>query len=405
MNIVIITHYLPYPLSSGGAQAQYNMIDQLRHEHQITLVFNEGSGNTIHAMKQLQALWPDVKILAYRYYRQLLCWRFIRDKVKRGLLVKLAPQSRKLKIERILQPYGQWFSLDQIRFIRDVIRGAKADLVQVEFFQCLKWVNYLPSDVKKVFVHHEINFVRNERFLQEFHLSSKEEKAKVQMRKEEIDSLNQYDRVITLTDVDREILQKNQVTTPISVSPAAVSSPSRLYGEWKGNVVFVGGYRHIPNREGLDWLCQKVAPFLTRNIQVNLVGAFWPSDYEGQFGHLRIHLMGFVDDLSEALYGNMMVVPLLTGSGMRMKILEAMAMSMPVVTTTVGVEGIPLVNGDSCLIADTPEAFARSVEMLLDDASLRCRLGKAANGVFQSNYSPQQLSKVRETIYEDVLRS
>ena len=109
MNIVILTHYLPYPLTSGGAQAQYNMIDQLRSRHNITLVFNEGSGNTIQAMKQLQALWPEVKIVAYRYYRQLSCWRFVRDKIIRGLLVKFAPKSRMLKIDRILKPYGQWF--------------------------------------------------------------------------------------------------------------------------------------------------------------------------------------------------------------------------------------------------------------------------------------------------------
>jgi len=63
MNIVILTHYLPYPLTSGGAQAQYNMIEQLRHKHHITLVFNEGSGNKLQAMKQLQKLWPEVNIV------------------------------------------------------------------------------------------------------------------------------------------------------------------------------------------------------------------------------------------------------------------------------------------------------------------------------------------------------
>jgi glycosyltransferase involved in cell wall biosynthesis len=98
-----------------------------------------------------------------------------------------------------------------------------------------------------------------------------------------------------------------------------------------------------------------------------------------------------------------MIVPLLTGSGMRMKILEAMAMSMPVITTTVGVEGIPLVDGESCLIADTPEAFAQAIKKLSEDAVLRSKLGKAANQVFMDAYSPQQLAKVREKIYYQIV--
>ena len=403
MNIVIITHYLPYPLSSGGAQAQYNMIDQLRSQHNITLVFNEGSGNTIQAMKQLQQLWPEVKIIAYRYYRQLLCWQFVRDKIKRGILVKFAPKSRTLKIERVLKPYGQWFSADQIRFTNQIIKKAKADLVQVEFFQCLEWSHYLPSNIKKVFVHHEINFIRNERFLQNFNLSVKEKEAMERMKRHEIDCLNKYDHIITLTDTDSKLLHDHHVSTPISVSPAAVSSKSLPYCEWKGQIVFIGSYAHIPNREGVDWFTNQVAPALTDDIQVNIIGASWPSEYDNHFGHLQLQLLGFVDDLSEALYGNIMIVPLLTGSGMRMKILEAMAMSMPIITTSVGVEGIPLVDGESCLIADTPESFAKAIERLCEDALLRSKLGRAANQVFMNTYSPQQLAKVRENIYHKIV--
>lgn len=405
MNIVIITHYLPYPLSSGGAQAQYNMIEWLRHRHHITLVFNEGSGNSLPAMRQLQALWSDVNIVVYPYYRQLLCWRFIKDKIRRGLLVKFAPKSRTLKIERMLKPYGQWFSPDQVRFTNRIIKEAKADLVQVDFFQCLGWCKYLPANVKKIFVHHEINFIRNDRFLQDFRLSAKEEKAKEQMKEDEIDCLNHYDHIITLTETDCKTLQKTGVKTVISVSPAAVSSTPRPYCEWKGKVVFLGGYAHIPNREGIDWLISHVSPCLTSSVHIDLIGANWPSEYNIQNEHLQLHLKGFVDDLSEAIYGNIMIVPLLTGSGMRMKIVEAMAMSIPIVTTTVGVEGIPLIHRESCLIADTPEEFARAIEELCNNADLRSKLGKSANQVFMASYSPERLSKVRDEIYHHLVKT
>jgi glycosyltransferase involved in cell wall biosynthesis len=405
MNIVIITHILPYPLYHGGAQAQYNMIDQLRHNHHITLIFSEGSVNKLQAMKQLQALWPEVNIVVYRYYRQLRCWRFVRDKIKRGLLVKFAPKSRMLKIDRMLKPYGQWFSSDQVRFINRIIREAKADLIQVEFFPCLGWCKYLPDDVKKIFVHHEINFIRNDRFLQDFHLSAKEEEAKQRMKQEEIDCLNHYDHIITLTDTDKKILQEHHVTSPVSVSPAAVSSSPLPYCEWKGRVVFIGGHTHIPNKEGIDWFVSQVVPNLNSHIQVDLIGAGWPLEYVIQHEHCQIRLTGFVDNLTAAIYGNIMIVPILTGSGMRMKIIEAMAMSMPIVTTTVGVEGIPLVHEESCLIADSPIAFAQAIERLCSDASLRSKLGNAANHVFMEGYTPQQLAKVRDSIYQHLVRA
>ena len=71
MNITIITILLPYPLDSGGTQAQYNMIDSIRHEHHISLVFPENGHNSPEALKQLKALWPEVNFYSYSYFRQL----------------------------------------------------------------------------------------------------------------------------------------------------------------------------------------------------------------------------------------------------------------------------------------------------------------------------------------------
>ncbi len=399
MNILIITHYLPYPLSSGGTQAQYNMIDRLRKRHHITLVFNEGSGNTIAAMKKLQALWPDVSIIAYRYWRQLMYWRFIKDKVRRGYLIHKAPESDTLKIERALKPYGQWFSPDQRHFLRRLIKRLKPDLIQVEFYQCLRWCEFLPSGIKKVFVHHEISFIRNERFLKDIPLSERQQQWMTDAKATEIAYLNQYDSVITLTETDRDILLKNGVDKPVYVSPAAISATILPYSEWKGHVVFVGGYAHLPNREGVDWLMEKVAPFLQTPVTLHLVGAGWPSKYAVSSHGLQVVTLGFVERLADVVAQEIMVVPLLTGSGMRMKILEAAAMSVPVLTTSVGVEGLAFRHEESCLVADTPEEFAQALERLMSDGDLRKRIGCGAHRVYTQNYSVETLSKKREAVY------
>lgn len=94
-----------------------------------------------------------------------------------------------------------------------------------------------------------------------------------------------------------------------------------------------------------------------------------------------------------------MVVPILSGSGMRMKILEAAANSVPIITTTVGVEGLDFEDGVSCLIADTPQDFARAIDSLVNDRALCRRLGENANNVFRFKYTAEILAQVRNELY------
>ena len=403
MNIVILTHYLPYPLSSGGAQGQYNVIDQLRQRHNITLIFNEGSGNTRQAMKQLQQLWPEVKIIVYPYIRQLGNLRFLRDKAIRAFQIAFAPHSRKLLIDRQLKPYGQWFSKDQIKFVNEIIAQQKPDVIQVDFYQCLPWINYLPKNVKKVFIHHEIGFIRTRRILQSFQLTEKETNKEAMSKKEEIENLNKYDRIITVTDIDKKILEDHHVTRAISVSPSAINTQPLPYIPWKGKLVFVGGYNHLPNREGIDWFIKEIAPLLPET-KLDIIGVGWPKSYHTTINKTEITLRGFIQDLSDVAYGNIMIVPLLTGSGMRMKILEAGAMSLPILTTSVGVEGLLFKDKESCLIADSPKDFAKAIELLFEDEQMREKLGKNARKVFDSHYSIEVLTRLREDILKDVLK-
>lgn len=84
MNITIISSVLPYPLNSGGAQAQFNMIDGLRHIHNITYLFIETRINQAQALKELAGKWQNVNIVIYPYLRQLMHGSFLKDKILRA---------------------------------------------------------------------------------------------------------------------------------------------------------------------------------------------------------------------------------------------------------------------------------------------------------------------------------
>ena len=403
MNIVILTIILPYPLDSGGAQAQYNMIDSLRHKHNITIVFPENGMNSMGAMAELKRRWPEVDFRPYRFVRQLMNPRFFASKIKRALKKKFFQSNDRFMVEWMLTPYGYPVDNRFARFMKNVIKEKQAKVVQVEFYPYLNFVHKLPRDVRKVFIHHEIRYIRNRRLLADVKLLPREVEYMEYISRQEIDDLNCFDEVVTLTDVDRKELQSSGVTVPITVSPASVNARIVDYIGWNGKITFLGGYGHTPNQEGMDWFISKVLPLIDKerysNVVVQIVGGGWPASYNRLDLPVSVECKGFVKDLVDVALGSIMIVPILSGSGMRMKILEAAAMGLPMVTTTVGVEGLDFDNRKSCLIADTPEDFAEALCEIMDSEQLRKELTCNARVVYDGKYSIKATSEIRDGVY------
>ena len=399
MNITIITSTFPYPLKSGGAQAQYNFIDSLRHQHHISIICPENGKNTRAACSALSLLWPDVKLHLYSYPAQLTHFPFLWDKMVRAMKLKIKADNERFRVERALKPYGYDLSKRFLAFVNKHIREHNTDLIEVDFYPYLSIVNYLPKDIKHVFVQHEIRYVRNQRLLAPLQLTTTEQQYFEFLKQQELENLNKYDHVITLTDTDKRIMQEDGVTAPISVSPAAVNTPVLPFQEWNGKVTFIGGYGHIPNQEGMDWFLGKVLPLINIDkIQaIEIVGGGWPQHYNSI--HPKVRFLGFVDDLTKAVHGSLLIVPILTGSGMRMKILDAAAMSVPFITTSVGVEGLNFKHNESCIIADTPNDFAQAINALIANTDKMHQLATNAQQLFKKYYSIEALSIIRNDIY------
>jgi glycosyltransferase involved in cell wall biosynthesis len=206
-----------------------------------------------------------------------------------------------------------------------------------------------------------------------------------------------------VTKTDADYLKAAGVNTYVESSPITINTPILPFKPWNGRLSFVGGYGHWPNMEAIDWFVDKVTPCFKTKIPLDIIGTGWPAKYDNH--EKGVYLKGFVQELASTVHGSIMIVPILTGSGMRMKILEAMAMSMPIVTTTVGVEGIPLKHGESCIIADSPEDFAKAIERLSSDTSLCKQMGTNANQLFVKAYSPEVLAELRNSIYRQIVAS
>jgi len=155
----------------------------------------------------------------------------------------------------------------------------------------------------------------------------------------------------------------------------------RTDGREPFTMLFLGSFRHLPNREALEWFVHHVLPRVLAaepRARLLVIGSDPPPRHslpEAQ----AIDLIGFVDDIREPLSRySVFVCPILSGSGVRVKLLEAFAAGIPVVSTRIGAEGLAGEAGDICALADTPEAFAAAILDLFRNAGHAAAMAKRA---------------------------
>ena len=162
-------------------------------------------------------------------------------------------------------------------------------------------------------------------------------------------------------------------------------------------MLFLGSFRHEPNRVAVDWFVREVLPLIVaRRPEARLViaGAEPPPahTYAGNEG--RLQMLGYVDDIRQPLSQySVFVCPILSGSGVRVKLLEAFAAGIPVVSTTVGAEGLARQDGEFCSLADAPAAFADRVLKLLDDPAAAAAMATRARAEVEAHWDMAAITR------------
>ncbi len=226
-----------------------------------------------------------------------------------------------------------------------------------------------------------------------------------------------FDFTLAVTEPDRLALQEaarlsaNGVYAedpPIRVVPIAVDTRQlqpvhRRDGSME--IVTLGTLHYPPNADGIRWFVRDVFPIVRENlpgVRLTIIGKNPPADFmqlAAQYPD-AIRVTGYVPDLTPYLEAvAVMVVPVRAGGGMRVRILEALARGMPVVTTTIGLEGIAARPGEEVLVADSAEEFAQAVVTLLADKSLQSRLGRQGRAFAESRYDWQVVLAAMDAIY------
>jgi polysaccharide biosynthesis protein PslH len=173
----------------------------------------------------------------------------------------------------------------------------------------------------------------------------------------------------------------------------------------RNTLLFFGALDYHPNCDGILYFLDEVWPRLLRThpaARLRILGRRPPPALLVRRGQ-AVEIAGFVEDLRPGLAAAAaVVVPLRMGGGTRLKILEAMAMGKPVVSTSLGVEGIEAMHGRELLLADDPEQFAGELRRLLDDPALGVRLGQAARVLVERRYSWRASARALERCLREV---
>jgi GT2 family glycosyltransferase len=171
-------------------------------------------------------------------------------------------------------------------------------------------------------------------------------------------------------------------------------------------LLFLGSFRHIPNREALDWFVTQVWPLIVAarpETRLAIIGSDPPPRHSlPEVGH--VEMIGFVDDVRDALarYA-VFICPILTGSGVRVKLLEAYAAGIPVVSTTIGAEGLSQFDGDTCALADTPELFAQKAIDLLSNPTQAAQLAQKARHHVTDHWDMATITRKLAESYLEVI--
>lgn len=385
MKILFLTNKLPHADVAGGHRIIYQRIRYLAEQgHQIgllTFIRNETAA-------QIDSLKPLLKEIHTLHHPQ------------RNILIRAFHDYISLSRPAV---FWKSYSQEMVKAVGEISERGKYDLVIAEFSEMGQYFYKNPylSAVHKVISCHRCVTASYEKYtlLGEIKLRLYL-KSLPQLRGLQKYEFNMYrcaDRILVLTPQDRFTMQYYAQDLSISVAPAGVDihDLQACPAAPKEPIVLLTGFMSDPaNEDGVLWFYHHVWPDLSRrhpDVKFYIVGAgAGPRIRRLAKKDSRIVVTGMVDDLRPyRCRARVFVSPVRLGSGLRTKVLEAMAGGLPVVSTSLGMAGIEAQTGVNCLVADTPELFTQSVEWLLTDSALAERMAASARELVEKKHALQ----------------
>jgi polysaccharide biosynthesis protein PslH len=402
MNILLLSPWLPWPPYDGGRIRILETLRYLSHHHSVTLVTSVGREDEVEQAGALKGL----------------CEKIITTVRSNGTGAVFSRLSKGLLRRRsLIQSF--YYDTRLAQHIRDLTSRVAYDVIQIEFPFLTPYLKAVEprGHAKRILSMHNIESLRFERELQ---LSQRSKRRLVLLGDHlffhawEKEALRQFDGIVTVSDPERRWVQYHRPGVTVEVIPNGVDTehfspfPPLTLGQ-NPYVVFTGAMDYPPNVDAAGWFCDEILPVLQRKIPqlcLKLVGKN-PHPRILQLGKRSgVQVTGTVADIRSYIAESLaLVVPLRSGGGTRLKILEAMAMERPVISTSVGAEGLETTPGVDILIADDAEQFVNHVQLLVKSPETSNHLGRAGRSLVMEKYDWRVCLSGLERLYGNLLGS
>jgi glycosyltransferase involved in cell wall biosynthesis len=379
MRILFLTQIVPYPPDSGPKIKTYNVLRYLVRHHEVHLVSFARSHAEEQQARALRATCASVTTVGLKR-----SWGRDVASLARSLLT-----GRPFLVERDDAP-GMHAATARLmaRYMFDAVHADQLTMGQ--------FAVGLPVPLRVLDEHNAVwTIVKRSARAERGPRRLVAELEWRKLRAYEGHLCKRFDCVTVVSEDDRRALFRAAdapfrcLEVPIAVATDELTFVAR--GPNARHVLSVATMFYPPNVEGVDWFARQVFPIIRRNVPD---AAFWivgsrPPAHIQRLAdtHAGIEVTGYVADLTPILRESaVLVVPVHSGSGMRVKILEAFARGIPVVSTTLGVEGIDARSEEHLLVADTPEGFAAAVTQILREPETSARLARAGRELVCRRY-------------------
>jgi len=316
-------------------------------------------------------------------------------------------------IKRISTIKKGYFTFDYYLFriaLSRHLRIKTYDLIQVELPTMIGLVKYLPANTVKVYVAHTIIYKMIEQDPLTFG-NPKAQNVSTSAKKEELELMSRYDGILTLSEIDKDILSVEIKQPRIFYSPSGVNfsffKPRSLPKRYD-KIIFLCNMDHHPNVDALFFFFKNIYPHLYYKIQktrIYITGRC-SGEFQAQFPNKQnIVWTGFVEDIRELLKDAISIAPIRIGTGIRVKLLESMLFECPVVSTRIGIQGIPYQSYVDSIVEDDSKKFAEAILFLRDNWKIANKLGVNARKRIVAHFGEEKIRKCREAAYCNIMEA
>jgi glycosyltransferase involved in cell wall biosynthesis len=398
MKLLWVMPYLPSPSTFGGQRRIEGLAQAIAARHDVSILALHSSADPLERwLAETRAWCHDVEVFPQR--------TFGLDQ-RRKRLAQLATLALPWSWES-----ASHFNRHLRHRIAQRLRDERWDAVVVEFAQTA--VN-LPRvvDVPVLLDEHNIEFDLKHRTATTSDSKLRQVFASAEWRKlrrEEHAAWSRVAAVAATSDRDVAFVREQFPERLAAVVPNGVDldrfRPPDVERR-RGPAVFFGAHNYFPNADGLRFLFGEIWPLVTEAVpaaRVRIVGPH-PDPDVAAMAPSGVEIVGFVDDVvAEVSAASIALAPLRVGGGTRLKIVEAMALGRPVVSTTLGAEGIDAVDGRDIIIADTARDFADAIIRLLGDPTEARRIGADARTLVEQRYGWTACAAAFEALLDEMV--